>query len=79
MVKTASFQCKWCRFDPCSGNEDPTCHVAWLKKKIYLKIRVTLKINKIHKKEPVQTIPSSRIASLHAFLQRPLAVWSGEL
>ena len=48
------------------------------KKKKYLKIRVTLKINKIHKNEPVQTIPSSRIASLHAFLQRPLAV-SGEL
>ena len=54
------------------------CGLAKKKIYIYLKIRVTLKINKIHKNEPVQTIPSSRIASLHAFLQRPLAV-SGEL
>ena len=26
MIKTLCFQCRGCRFDPCSGNQDPTCH-----------------------------------------------------
>ena len=25
-IKTLCFQCRGCRFDPCSGNQDPTCH-----------------------------------------------------
>ena len=28
VVKTAHFQCRRCRFDPWSGNEDPTYHMA---------------------------------------------------
>ena len=33
MAKIPSFQCKRWGFDPWSGNEDPTCHAAWPKKK----------------------------------------------
>ena len=33
VVKTPRFQCRGHRFDPCLGNWDPTCHVAWPKKK----------------------------------------------
>ena len=33
MVKTLHFQCRECVFDPWSGDWDPTCHVAWPKKK----------------------------------------------
>ena len=28
VVKTLCFHCRGCGFDPCSGNQDPTCHVA---------------------------------------------------
>ena len=28
VVKTLCCHCRGCGFDPCSGNQDPTCHVA---------------------------------------------------
>ena len=34
VVKTPHFQCKGHRFDPWSGNQDPTCRVVW--PKIYI-------------------------------------------
>ena len=33
VIKTLHFQCRECVFDPWSGDWDPTCHVAWPKKK----------------------------------------------
>ena len=30
VVKTTHFQCRGQGFNPCSGNQDPTCHVAWI-------------------------------------------------
>ena len=33
VVKTSHFPCRGHRFDPWSGNKDPTCCVAWRKKK----------------------------------------------
>ena len=33
MVKTLRFHCRGHRFDPWSGNCDPTCRAAWPKKK----------------------------------------------
>ena len=33
VVKTVHFQCRGCRFDSWSRNKDPTCCVAWPKKK----------------------------------------------
>ena len=32
VVKTPCFHCREHGFNPWSGNEDPTCHAAWLKK-----------------------------------------------
>ena len=33
VVKTPCSQCRGHGFDPWSGNEDPTCHTAWPKKR----------------------------------------------
>ena len=33
VIKTPCFQFRGCEFDPWSGNQDPTCHNAWPKKK----------------------------------------------
>ena len=33
MVKTLHFQCRWCRFNPWSGNQAPISHMEWPKKK----------------------------------------------
>ena len=33
LVKTLHLQCRWCRSDPWLGTKDPTCPVAWPKKK----------------------------------------------
>ena len=40
MVKTLCFHCRWHGFDPWSGNQDPTCHVAqlvWKTVQLFLK------------------------------------------
>ena len=33
VVKTPPFHCRGHGFDPWPGNQDPTCHTAWQKKK----------------------------------------------
>ena len=38
VVKTPCFHCQECRFNPWSGNSDPTCHAAGPKKKKKLSV-----------------------------------------
>ena len=39
LVKTLCFQCRGHRFDPCSGNLDPKCCMAWSKIKTKLSLK----------------------------------------
>ena len=45
VVKTLHFQCRGCRFDSWSRNKDPTCCVAWPKKKKKKKNHTENRIN----------------------------------